>query len=577
MSQTLEEPVPLLLETRRDRTTPENPARPKLRVALVNPPDPAADLDSRVGPPMGLGYVAAMARMHGHEADIFDLVAGMGMDTMGLCAAGLLDNYDVYGFGTYTESFVETMRILNCIRMVNPGARFVLGGYHATILWEDVLRDYPEVDVIVLNEGEYTFADLLDGWYAGRREAGGPGLAYRDDDGRPVRGEGCAPVIDQDELRYPVITPAYQTAAYLPHVDLRRRQLRTVLNMVSSRGCPKRCTFCAIIVMSPKWRARTVDSLMREIRCRYAGEPFRHISFQDANFFVDTRRTLAFSKALHEFNPDITWSGTATADHIIRHAAVLREISQLNCAYLEVGIESGNDRSLGRFNKWTTAEVNSRVLGLLADARLPIGLDFIMFEPDGALEDIAENFRFVKENELSGYWPPSVLFNSLKLYPGTPIRDKYALAHPDVKLPLHTIPLVGFDDSRIAALAAALDIYWQEVQGRTNRIAQELYRVTAAILDLARSAQGAPELARSLQQGFRWLIRLQHLPYQLFEFVLGHQEILVHGKTGREILECAAVNSHIAAQDGAQRCLSEILKELRAAGSKRATGNARTR
>ena len=536
------------------RATPDNPVRRKLKVALVNPPDPAADLDSRVSPPMGIGYVAAMARARGHHVDIFDLVAGMGIDTPALREAGLLDDYDVYGFGTYTESFMETMRILNCVRTENPKARFVLGGYHATIMWEDVLRDFPEVDAIVLNEGEYVFADLLHSWWAGQHEVSMPGVACRDTGGTPVRGEGCLPQIDQDDLPYPVLEPRFQTAPYLPHVDLRHRQLRDVLPVVSSRGCPKRCTFCAIIVMSPKWRARTVDSLMREIRHRYAVRPFRHVSFSDANFFVDTRRTLAFAQALHEFNPDITWSGTATADHIVRHASVLMEISQLNCAYLEVGIESGNDRSLRRFNKWTTAEMNSRVLRLLSQARLPIGLDFIMFEPDGTLEDLVENVRFVKENELTGYWPPSVLFNSLKLYPGTPIRDRYRDAHPGVQLPVHTIPLVGFDDHRVAAFAAALDIYWQQVQGRTDQIVQGLYRA------LTQPEPGfGPDL---LQQGFRWVIRLQHLPFLLFEFVLGHQEILTAGNSGQQILDIAGLAAHIATQNEAERCLAEITAAL---------------
>src|SRR5437763_2652520 len=299
---------------------------------------------------------------------------------------------------------------------------------------------------------------------------------------------------------------------------MRRRRLRRVLPVVSSRGCPKRCTFCAIIVMSPKWRARSVESLMREIRYRYALEPFDHVAFLDANFFVDTRRTVAFAEALFEFNPDVTWSGTATADHIDRHRSVLGRIGALNCGYLEVGIESGNDRSLGRFNKWTNAEMNSRVLQLLSAARIPIGLDFIMFEPVSTMQDIEENFRFICDNELVGYWPPSLLFSSLKLYPGTPIRATYAEAHPGVDLPVHRIPRVGYDDSVVATFVRALDVYWTRMRATPNRLVQDLQRLTSDAL-----APGDDTVCdrRLVQQALAVLIRLQHLPYRIFEQYLG--------------------------------------------------------
>jgi len=128
--------------------------------------------------------------------DIFDLVGDLGIHRSGLAATGLPGDYDVYGFGTYTESFEETMRILRMIRAERPESRFLLGGYHATIASQQVMADHPEVDAIVLNEGEYACADLLDAWASGGSDlAPLPGvLVRREELAEEVWGTGLWPV-----------------------------------------------------------------------------------------------------------------------------------------------------------------------------------------------------------------------------------------------------------------------------------------------------------------------------------------------------------------------------------------------
>ena len=283
--------------------------------------------------------------------------------------------------------------------------------------------------------------------------------------------------------------------------------------MSSSRGCPKRCTFCSIIVMAPKFRFRSVESLMDELRACHAEQPFGHISFVDANFFVHVRRTLEFSRRLHEWNPEITWAGTATADFVARHAEVLAEIGALNCAQLELGIESGSPSVLRRFNKRTTVEQNLAAIELLAYAGIDLELDFIMFDPETTLDELRENWEFFARADLMGYHPVEHLYNALKLYPGTPARDRY------VELfglkPQHLMRLVPpFVHRDVARVYAVMEEF--------SRIYQQ--RIDAALEALAtvlRAAQRDPE--RDLANPGRvaaTAVRLRHAPYSFFDELL---------------------------------------------------------
>lgn len=444
---------------------PPNPKVPRLRVALVNPPDPSADPTARAAAPLGLGYLASAARFSGFHVDILDFVSDASLDDSSLRRAGLFEgDYNVVGISTYTESFGFVVDAVRAIRAMLPTTRIVLGGYHATLMPNEVLRDQPAVDAVVLNEADHTFPELLRRWSSDDCSTPDiPGVLCRRPDGTWTDGAGAVPEVALDGLPRPVTRLLYESSPYPRFADRRRRVNRRVLHVVSSRGCPKKCTFCAIIVMSPRWRARSVEALIDEIEARRAVEPAEHVLFQDANFFVDARRTLAFSRALHEYDSGMTWSGTATADHVVKHEAVLQEIGGLNCAFLELGIESGNDQSLARFNKWTKAEDNVRAVRMLARAGIPLGLDFIMFEPQMTLEDLQGNITFLRRADLADYYPSEHLYSSLKLYPGTPIRTAYEERH-GLRLAPHTISSAKYDDQTVAMCLAVMNRFFSRVQ-----------------------------------------------------------------------------------------------------------------
>jgi Radical SAM superfamily len=292
--------------------------------------------------------------------------------------------------------------------------------------------------------------------------------------------------------------------------------------------------------MSPKYRFRSVGSLMTELEHLYAAEPFGHVSFSDPNFFVHFRRTLEFSRALHAWRPEITWSGTATADFVARHAEVLDEIGGLNCASLELGVESGNDSVLQRFNKRTTVDQNLRAIELLEGAGIALELDFIMFDPESTLDELRENLSFLRRAGLLGHHPADHLYNALKIYPGTPARDRYIEMfglRPNHLMKL-TPPFLNPDVACVHRLATNFfRVHQSRIDAELRRLESLLRNPTSAVEeDLKAMALAA--------------VALRHVPYQFFE------ELLDGVADGALPLDASLAESELASVEQVDRLLS---------------------
>ena len=256
-----------------------NSAGGKVRTALINPPDVL-----RVGygeddatPPLGIAYIAAVLREQGYPADLYDLAhfdlnAAAALINVQLEKIGFF-SYSVYGFTAYTKSFPAALRVISLLRQRNPTAVIVLGGPHASPSAEEVLADYDGIDCVICNEGEYPMLELVRHLSRGTpalRDV--PNLVYRVDElenrraGRPAptgtaicRSPRTHWVKELDSLPRPVRDYVVEPARTSLRYDRRDRPVQEAF-VSSSRGCPKRCTFCSIVVASPNYRVRSVES-----------------------------------------------------------------------------------------------------------------------------------------------------------------------------------------------------------------------------------------------------------------------------------------------------------------------------
>lgn len=478
-----------------------------MRVALINPPDPTTVDSSRLNPPLGLGYIASSVNETLHSVDIFDLTLERDISLESLTKCGLFDDYIVYGISSYSENFLESISLAEQIKLAVPEAVIVFGGYHATLLDVEVLKDFSVIDFVIRSEGEQSWILLLNELEGKQQFSEVPSLTWRSES-NVCRNQDQTAEIDQNKLPFPIIQPKYQSANYMQFWHAKTQTLRRIIPIVSSRGCPKRCSFCSIIELAPVWRGRSVDSILSEIEERSVEPSKEHVMFQDANFFLDVKRTIDFCRKLRSFNPSITWSGTATVDSILRHKSYLEEVSQ-NCVYLEIGIESGNNNSLERFNKKTTVNMNENAMGILSDVGIDLALDFIMFEPEMSFEDLVENVQFLARNNLIGYWPANNLFQELRLFPGTALRDKYEEKNQS-SYPNHKMPVTPLFDPSVAKIFELMQMYLGDWQMTTDRLIKKLNkRISQNFIH----AETHPNL-KLCSLAHATVCRLKHLPYR---------------------------------------------------------------
>lgn len=419
-------------------------------VALINPPHVARlnrEFESGV-PPLGLGSIAAHLRANGVCCDIYDLADDWPLERDALLRIGLFE-YDIFGLTSYSKNFFAAEKLLRIIREERPQASIVLGGPHAGAIPEHVLRSVPDVDFVVRNEGEAAMLRLVQELRsASPRFDQVPNLVYR------MSTEIVSSVVEDlggvalDDYAWPSREARARPPSAAPYLR-RDGQIVRKEFLSSSRGCPKRCTFCSIIVMSPQYRYRSASSLMHEISELHRRESFGHIVFLDANFFVNWRRAREFAERLHDFDPTMTWSGTATTDQICRHWDTVLHIGSLNCSSMEIGIENGSNSVLSRFNKQTTVEQNAACIEILRAAGIKLDLDFILFDPFISIDELADNMTFLEEVGLSDYAPADHLYSAVKLYPGTAARAAYLKR---CKLDADDFGIPPFENARVQAV-----------------------------------------------------------------------------------------------------------------------------
>ena len=258
-------------------------------------------------------------------------------------------------------------------------------GFYATISYKNILKDRHAVDSVIVGEPERPFADLADAASFKNFTPCIPGLAIRDGFGG-IRLQKPEPVADLDSLPFPVRTEAMYR---LPEV-----------NLLGSRGCYGKCTFCYINSFygtGNPWRGRSPENIAREIDAIIAERGPRDFYFTDPNFFGPGRmgqdRALRIAALLKPRNIRFGIEGRVNDIHDETIAA----LADAGLRQILIGLESGKDESLRRMNKMTTVAQNENALRILRKHGIEPNVGFIMFEPDSSLAGCARQSGIPEE------------------------------------------------------------------------------------------------------------------------------------------------------------------------------------
>jgi radical SAM superfamily enzyme YgiQ (UPF0313 family) len=377
-----------------------NPAT--MKILLVKPPLNRYLLAPNHDEPLELEYLGAA--VSGHDVRILDMRIDRRLDR---ALSGFRP--DLVGITAFTCDYNAALAILKEVKKTDPKIKTAVGGHHATVLPGDFAR--PFVDAVFLGAADDSFPQ-----YVGALETA-----------RPVDDVANIAFTKDHALRFTDRQPAAQDLDRLPFPDrtltrdYRRHYRDSMRNMtglvMTSRGCPFRCSFCACWkIMGGKYVARSPESIVAEIAAM--PDEVELICFADDNTLHSIRRAWRLVELLRERRIRKKFMMYARSDTIVAHPDLMEALKNAGLEYVLVGIESFKDAELTSLNKNLTSDTNLEAVRLLKRIGIQISPHLIV-NPDFSRDDFRDLFRGVCDMEL--FRP---VFTVLTPLPGTELYEE---------------------------------------------------------------------------------------------------------------------------------------------------------
>ena len=350
-------------------------------------------------PPIGMYSVGAVLKENHYDVEILNWCRIN--ETPEKISEILLEKQpDVIGFSILQANRWGGIEIAKIAKRINPEVKIVFGGVSPTFLWKHFLTHFPEIDYVVMGEGEYTFLHLIRCIEKKEYDHIGNirGIAFKKH-GKVVRTKPAEYIKDLDQLPIPATYFEYQ------HLSL-------------TRGCPGNCTFCG----SPKFwgrkvRFHSVDYFVEELELLYK-KGINFFYFSDDTFSVNKKRVIEICKKILKKNLKISWNAISRVNYMSED--VISWMRKAGCIQISYGIESGSEKIRGYLNKKiTTHEIEKTFDITLKYGILPRAY-FIYGSPGETRKTIQESIDLIKKIK------PLVIYSSvLSLFPGTALYSQY--------------------------------------------------------------------------------------------------------------------------------------------------------
>jgi len=348
--------------------------------------------------PLGLEYIAAYIEDSVNEVHIVD------MEMEQRSFRHLLDLHppDLIGITMSATEQNEGLRLAKIAK--RRGIATIVGGYHPTSV-PDLLLSYPQIDMVVLGEGELTMRELV--------QKGSPegvlGVSYKDG-AKIVRNDDRPLVRNLDSLPFP--------ARHLRQYSYKANNRKTEYDaLLTSRGCYGRCTFCCEPAMSKgHFRYRSPENVLEEILeiARYHGRRRVSVFICDPNFMGIPSRVERLCDLLrpHELNMD--FCALVRPDNIARHPKIVKKMCEVGILYFEMGIESPNGKDLESIKKGISSKVHREAAQNIRRNGGGAGGTFVIGLPDQTEDEIKYFPLYAREIGMT-----AAAFGIVTPFPGT--------------------------------------------------------------------------------------------------------------------------------------------------------------
>lgn len=379
-----------------------------MKILLIKPPVNPYQINIKKYEPLELEYIAAV--VEDYEVDIFDMRI-----EKNLMKKLRIFKPDVVGTTTsYSNQVKAAKRILKEVKLYDNRIKTVIGGHHATVLPGDFTEDF--IDTVFLGYAEQSFKDYIDILVNGGDIKSVNNIGIVTDKGVFFTDEGNFKT-GLDSLPLPArnLTQKYSKR----YCNIFKKKVALVM---TSRGCPSRCSFCACWkIMKGKYATRKVDSIINELKSLPGSVGI--VNFADDNTISDIKRAWKLCEMIKKEKIKKKFVMYARTDTIVKHPDLLKELKEAGLANLVVGLESYDDQRLQKLNKKSSIEINNEAIRILKKLNINISAQF-MVDPAFSMNNFEELFQYVSDKSL--FTP---VFSVLTPLPGTDLFAETSQHH----------------------------------------------------------------------------------------------------------------------------------------------------
>ena len=372
--------------------------------------------------PIGLAYVLSSILRAGFEFDLIDIDADRLSDEQ-LYNKLQAKKWDIVLLGCIVTGYRIVKRISSYLRETNPNALIVVGNSVASSIPE-ILLTKTQADVAVIGEGDITAVEVLRKWKTDKSLEGVDGIYYKQN-GKIVKTKPRSVIPDINQIPPPIyeifnveeFIRGQQYAVNDP-LPMDRGLIRS-FPINASRGCVSRCTFCYHCFIGTRFRYKTAETIVEEMKLLKTKYDINYFMLWDDLTFFSRKQARNFTEALLKEKLQINWVGTIRGN-LFQQAGdldLLKRMRDSGCLDLGYSLESASEEILAAMKKNLSLDQFRKQKMLLDKAEIASSTSIVLGYPQETVETIAKTYQFCLD---LGIYPSS---GFLLPQPETPIYE----------------------------------------------------------------------------------------------------------------------------------------------------------
>lgn len=341
----------------------------------------------------GLGYLIplGLVSMGGPLIDAGFTVKLIDQDLYGWSFPKLLKeiadfhaDYILLGHSGSTAAHKTAIQTIKAIHQGLPHLRIVYGGVYPSYAHQAVMAECEEIDAIVRGEGEQTIVGLIRTWEQTSDLSYVDGVTWRNGQ-EIVVNRSRTPIKDLDEYR-----PGWEL------VDWPRYSMfgfRSAAGLQYSRGCTLTCTYCGQWMFWKKWRHRSPENVVEQLKILATQYGVKIVWFADENFAAEREAAQRILELIADANLGLSLNLNMTAADVVRDADLIPLYKRAGVDYIVMGIETLKDDVVTNIRKNNPFQISKEAVRILRENNIISLTNIIYGLEEESWKTIFEKFK----------------------------------------------------------------------------------------------------------------------------------------------------------------------------------------